>query len=73
MTPVSSTIRLLNFYWGVRPVLADDSTPDHLERIESFIQSSGLFEKGEQVVLTSGQPTPGQQTSHTNLIKIYYK
>jgi pyruvate kinase len=73
LTPVSSTIRLLNFYWGVRPVYADDSTPDHLERIEAFIQSSDLFEKGEQVVLTSGQPTPGQQTSHTNLIKIYYK
>ncbi len=73
LTPDPLTIRLLNFYWGIRPRLSDPSTPNHLERIESFIQESDLFAHGESLVLTSGQPTPGQQTDHTNLIKIYYK
>ena len=73
LTPDMPTIRLLNFYWGVRPTLTDDSLPNHLERVEKFVQASPLFSSGDRVVITSGQPTPGQQEMHTNQIKIYTK
>jgi pyruvate kinase len=73
LTPSMRTVRLLNFYWGVRPRWTDDSLPNHLERVEKFIQEGDLIRSGERVVITSGQPTPGQQERHTNQIKVYYK
>ncbi|MFP4427784.1 MAG: pyruvate kinase [Desulfovermiculus sp.] len=73
LTPDMGAIRLLNFYWGVRPKMTDDSIPNHLDRVEKFVQESPLFLPGDRVVITSGQPTPGQQEMHTNQIKIYTK
>ncbi|MDZ7762648.1 MAG: pyruvate kinase [Desulfovermiculus sp.] len=73
LTPDLPTIRLLNFYWGVRPRITDASMPNHLDRVEKFVQETSLFQSGDRVVITSGQPTPGQQEMHTNQIKIYTK
>lgn len=73
LTPDYQVIRYLNFYWGVRPLNTDPSIPNHLDRVENFIQESPIFEPGESVILTSGQPTPGQKKTYTNQIKIYYK
>ena len=73
LTPDLGAIRLLNFYWGVRPKMTDDSIPNHLDRVEKFVQETLLFQPGDRVVITSGQPTPGQQEMHTNQIKIYTK
>jgi len=67
------TLRRINFFWGVKPVAVDDHLSDHLERVEKFISVCPAFAVGESVVITSGQPTPGQPRNDTNQIKIYYK
>jgi len=73
LTPHVEVMRSLNFYWGVIPVQSDPSIPNHLDRVERFVQESDLFASGDRIVLTSGQPTPGQRETHTNQIKIYAK
>jgi pyruvate kinase len=73
LTPDERVIRYLNFFWGIRPRLSEEKYADHLERVEHFVQESDLFKPGDNVVLTSGQPTPGQQETHTNQIKIFFK
>jgi pyruvate kinase len=73
LTPDERVIRYLNFFWGVRPRRSDERYADHLERVEHFVENSDLFKPGDNVVLTSGQPTPGQMETHTNQIKIFYK
>ncbi len=73
MTPEQRVIKFLNFMWGVVPTLSNKEIPSHLVRVENFVQKSTLFKKGDKVVITSGQPTPGQKEKHTNQIKIYYK
>ncbi|ACV69536.1 pyruvate kinase [Desulfohalobium retbaense] len=73
LTPEQRVVRALNFFWGVRPRLADERIDNHLERVQEFVQRSQDFEPGESVILTSGQPTPGQTKIHTNEIKVYYK
>jgi pyruvate kinase len=73
LTPDMHTIRLLNFYWGVRPRTSDNTIPNHLDRVERFVQESSEFQPGDRVIITSGQPTPGQQERHTNQIKVYTK
>ena len=65
--------RYLNYFWGVRPRLADMNVENHLDRAQSFVQKSSLFKPGENVIITSGQPTPGQPRIHTNELKVYYK
>jgi pyruvate kinase len=73
LTPDLEVIRYLNFLWGVKPVISDKSIPNHLDRVEGFVMTSKLFRPGQRVVITSGQPTPGQKERHTNQIKIFYK
>lgn len=73
LTPHKEVMKYLNFMWGVTPVMSDPSLPNHLDRVEKFIEESSIFERGDKVVITSGQPTPGQKEKHTNQIKIYYK
>ena len=73
LTPDARVVRALNFFWGVRPRLANKEIANHLERVQEFVQHSQDFAPGEPLILTSGQPTPGQTKIHTNEIKIYYK
>lgn len=74
LTPSPATIRKLNLYWGIRPRLVDDQIhASHLKRVEAFIDASPRFSPGDSVVITSGQPTPGQQQTDTNQMKVYYK
>ncbi|MFW6324235.1 MAG: pyruvate kinase, partial [Desulfovibrionales bacterium] len=73
LTPDPRVLRFLNFFWGIRPVLSDESLEDHIDRVEHFVQTSDAFKPGDNVVLTSGQPTPGQKETYTNQIKIYFK
>ena len=73
LTPDRRVIKAMNFLWGVIPVLADSSIPDHLDRVEKFVEESSIFKRGDKVIITSGQPTPGQKERHTNQIKIYFK
>lgn len=67
------TMRTLNFMWGIKPRAVDTSLPRHMARVEKFVRECPDFAPGENAILTSGQPTPGQAHMHTNSLKIYYK
>lgn len=73
LTGDGRVLRALNFFWAVKPRLADTSLPRHLERVEKFVRECPAFAPGDPVILTAGQPTPGQKSQHTNELKIYYK
>ncbi|MEG2005558.1 MAG: pyruvate kinase, partial [Bilophila sp.] len=63
-----------NFSWGVLPHHVGNDDEGHLVRAERFIASSSLFAKGDDVVITAGQPTSNSpQPRGTNLVKIYRK
>ncbi|MGE4297611.1 MAG: pyruvate kinase [Desulfovibrionaceae bacterium] len=66
-------VKYLNFFWGVRPYLSESAMPRHMNRVQKFVQDSKDFAEGDCLVLTSGQPTPGQKTHHTNQIRVFYK
>ncbi|MDR2826213.1 MAG: pyruvate kinase [Deltaproteobacteria bacterium] len=73
LTPDSVVYRALNFSWGVRPFLIQESSLGHLERAENFIESFEGFKVGDSLVLTAGQPHKGEAPKGTNLVKIYRK
>jgi pyruvate kinase len=74
LTPDNVTMRALNFTWGVQPhTISEDPEVSHLVRVEHFIANTNEFPAGKDVVITAGEPTPGQPNSGTNLVKIYRK
>jgi len=73
LTPHSAVMRALNFVWGVHPRLVDTTVENHTARAELFVQQSPEFQPGDNVIITSGQATPGQIDISTNEVKIYYK
>jgi pyruvate kinase len=73
LTSNPSVMRAMNFFWGVRPHLADTAFKAHVQRAERFIQSAPHFKPGDQLVITAGEATPGQKKVQTNEIKVYVK
>lgn len=83
VTPHEHVTHLLNFYCDVTPAMADTSVERHVERAERFIEGCADIPEGETVIITSGQPTPGQLRARanedepppapTNELKIYIK
>ncbi len=73
LTPDYTTLRHLNFSWGVTPCPVEESMPGHLERAEFFVDSTPRFLPGSHVVITAGQPRYGEPARGTNLVKIYRK
>lgn len=73
VTPDETSVRPLNFSWGVIPVQIENTPKGHLERAEDFIDGFENFSKGDSMVITAGQPHPGEESQGTNLVKIYRK
>ncbi|HDQ41761.1 MAG TPA: pyruvate kinase [Desulfonatronum sp.] len=73
LTPHSTVMRALNFVWGVHPRLVDTAVENHTARAEQFVRQSKEYLPGDNVIITSGQATPGQTDISTNEVKIYYK
>ena len=75
LTHSSVVEHALNFVWGVQPFFLStgDSSISHLRRTQNFIASCDRFPIGEDVVITAGEYTSGEQTRRTNLVKIYHK
>jgi pyruvate kinase len=73
LTPDPTVLRHLNFSWGVTPCQADEAIPGHLQRAESYIESSPRFLAGTSMIITAGQPKEGVPSHGTNLVKIYRK
>jgi pyruvate kinase len=74
MTPEAEVVKRLNFSWGVEPVyISDISESSHLERASRFIDQAAQFQPDDTIIITAGQPKPGDQRRGTNLVKIYRK
>lgn len=75
LTPDPSTVKALNFSWGVTPIhVKDDQLEEsHLQRAEEFIDNSHDFEVNDCIVITAGQLKDSATPRGTNLVKIYWK
>ncbi len=74
MTPEPEAVKHLNFSWGVKPVfITDISESSHVIRVEKFIDKAEQFKPDDTLIITAGQPKPGDQRRGTNLVKIYRK
>lgn len=83
LSPNDQVLRTLNFFFGLRPRKVDAAITRHIERAEQFIKAAPFIKTGDSVIITSGQPTPGQPlicdldpcrpVLSTNEIKVYYK
>lgn len=73
MTTDTRVMRWMNFFWAIIPVESSLEPYSHQKRAEKFVQESALFRPGENVIIASGQATPGMGTVMTNEIKVYYK
>ncbi len=74
LTPDESVLHALNFTWGVRPHFVEENPEvSHLRRVQRYIAATPDFPVGEDVVITAGEPSPGQPRRGTNLVKIYRK
>lgn len=73
LSPEPKVLSYLNFSWGVRPCQVLEDHHDHLERAETFVRGSNDFFEGQEVIITAGQPKPGQKQTPTNVVKIYTK
>ena len=70
---MSRVLRALNFAWGVKPRLNEQSGKNHMEAVEDYLEACPDFDKGDTLVITAGRPTPGNPAPGTNEIKIYTK
>lgn len=75
LTPDPSTIKALNFVWGITPVFVEKNhiAQTHLERAEEFIDNSDHFKINDCAVITAGQLKDSATPRGTNLVKIYWK
>lgn len=73
LTSDPSVMRGMTFFWGVRPHLVDTSIKAHVQRAERFIETAPHLKRGDKLVITSGEATPGQKKIQTNEIKVYVK
>jgi pyruvate kinase len=74
MTPEAEVVKHLNFSWGVQPVYVSNiQESNHLSRVENFIDQAPQFQPDDTIIITAGQPKPGDQRRGTNLVKIYRK
>ena len=74
LTPDAGVLHALNFTWGVRPHFVEENPEvSHLRRVQRYIAATPDFPVGEDVVITAGEPSPGQPRRGTNLVQIYRK
>ena len=70
VTPQEASLRRMQLYWGVQPILGphSDNTDEIMELSLGAAQEAGLLKKGDLVVITAGVPVG--QLGSTNLIKV---
>ncbi len=73
LTPSVTTLRYLNFSWGVQPRLVGEQFSSHLERVENFIDANPDFNADDAFVITAGQGKKDTHLTGTNLVKVYVK
>lgn len=74
LTPSRTSLKGLNFSWGVLPQYLSASSEGDLLRTENFIMQNPTFATGEDIIITAGQSAPHTvQPRGTNFIKIFRK
>lgn len=73
ITSEDSTLRYLNFSWGVEPCKLPVNNERHLARSEKFIAESLRFAPGDDVIITASQVHGGVVVRGANLVKVYRK
>lgn len=74
LTPSRTSLKGLNFSWGVLPQYLSASSEGDLLRTENFIMQNPTFFTGEDIIITAGQSAPHTvQPRGTNFIKIFRK
>lgn len=74
LTPSRTSLKGLNFSWGVLPQYLSESSEGDLLRTENFIMQNPTFTIGEDIIITAGQSAPHTvQPRGTNFIKIFRK
>jgi pyruvate kinase len=60
ISPSEETIRKMQIYWGVTPILSEtkDTTEDIISRSLDIIKEKKYAEVGDIVVITAGSPAP---------------
>lgn len=70
LSPVDSTLRRMQIYWGVTPIHTEEvnNTDNLLDTAVKTAVELGFVEKDDTVVLTAG--VPAGKTGRTNMIKV---
>lgn len=75
MSPSLSSVRKMQLYWGVVPIVAKraESTDDLISASMEIVKSKGYVKHGDLVVITAGIISKRQErrpASHTNIMQI---
>jgi pyruvate kinase len=70
-TPLVETARRCSLYWGVVPIVVDQSTStdEQIALIDRHLRELGLLQRGDKVVITAG--TPIGERGSTNMMKLH--
>lgn len=70
-TPDPKTLRRMALYWGVlaHPFDRRTYTDEEISAASSILESKGLAERGQRVVMVAG--VPPNQSASTNLVKVH--
>ncbi len=75
LSPYARIQKEMGLYWGVQSAIINDELNDTrtieqmIEKVDEILLGSGLFKKGDIVVVTAGSPLPVSGT--TNLMKLH--
>jgi pyruvate kinase len=73
LSPVVSTVKALNFVWGVSPLLCTEAEARHTTRLKNFVHNSPKFNDGDVVVLSTHSADLTLPEPRTNKIEIFQK
>jgi pyruvate kinase len=69
-TPLESTARRCNLYWGVQSIIIEpaDNTDEMIAGVEQRMRELGIVESGDVMIITAGTPIGAPGT--TNMMKL---
>ncbi|UZP67573.1 pyruvate kinase [Desulfovibrio mangrovi] len=73
LSPNISTVKALNFAWGITPVLCTEEEARHTTRLKNFVLGSPKFDNGDVVVLSTHSADLRLPEPRTNKIEVFQK
>ena len=70
MSPSKKVCEKVSLIWGLRPFVVEDfkNTDEMIEKVESYLISNDLLQKGDRYVIIAGVPVGISGT--TNMIRV---